>query len=52
VRSRNRGLESSGRLLDGALLRFKRFYLCNWQVYSAGPSGLGIARRSASSAGW
>ena len=31
VRSRNSGLESSKRLPDRALMRFKRFYLCNWQ---------------------
>ena len=31
MRSRNSGLESSGRFLDGALRRFKRFSLCNWQ---------------------
>ena len=33
MRSRNSGLESSGRFLDGALRRFKRFSLCNWQVH-------------------
>jgi hypothetical protein len=32
VRSRNSGLESSKHLLDGALTRFRRFFLCNWQV--------------------
>src|SRR5436305_4003801 len=32
VRSRNSDLESSKRLLDGALMQFRRFFLCNWQV--------------------